>query len=155
MIYQWSLHQLDHHGKRLYLTIVNATPYNLDSSIYLSILDQWTYVHWFIIYILQRFGLKVWNWIMNNCKYKRLVKIVHMRWLAFFFVTVFGGLDQMFGLILWTLEHIMFNMSNIIIELFLLPLLFLGCALRNYKNTPRLWLKSRTSLKTSYRVLFL
>jgi hypothetical protein len=42
----------------------------------------------------------------------------------FFFVTVFGGLDQMFGLILWTLEHIMFNMSNIIIELFLLPYRF-------------------------------
>jgi hypothetical protein len=63
---------------------------------------------------------------MNNCKYKRLVKLFTCDDWPFFFVTVFGGLDQMFGLILWTLEHIMFNMSNIIIELFLLSYRFWG-----------------------------
>jgi hypothetical protein len=54
------------------------------------ICPSWTnglYVHWFIIYIFQRFGLKVWNRVENTCKYRRLCNIGHMWGLSslFFF----------------------------------------------------------------------
>jgi hypothetical protein len=103
------------------------------------ICPSWTnglYVHWFIIYIFQRFGLKVWNRVENTCKYRRLCNIGHMWGLSslFFFCYSVWWIGSNF----WTnlmdfrasLKQLLcksvFNMWNIIFLMIICLILIVG-----------------------------